>query len=159
MSDWSADVCASDLPAFGGRAFDHRLPVAPGAGEHVVHAVDRGCAGLRADHDRDLDRGVCVVGWSGHWRISRIFCGNGFGPGAGPALPWNPPRSTPMPTPLQLLLDPISLTVFAIFGALPLLEALFPARILPRVRSWRLDGITASSSAQHTSELPSLTRT
>src|SRR3546814_1072514 len=83
MSDWSADVCASDLPAFGGRAFDHRLPVAPGAGEHVVHAVDRGCAGLRADHDRDLDRGVCVVGWSGHWRISRIFCGNGFGPGAG----------------------------------------------------------------------------
>src|SRR3546814_12800163 len=48
-----------------------------------------------------------------------------------------------MPTPRQLLLDPISLTVFAIFGALLLLEALFPARILPRVRSWRLVGITA----------------
>src|SRR3546814_6567212 len=48
-----------------------------------------------------------------------------------------------MPTPLQLLLDPISLTVFAIFGALLLLEALFPARILPRVRFWRLAGITA----------------
>src|SRR3546814_5104448 len=54
-----------------------------------------------------------------------------------------PTRSTPMPTPLQLLLDPISLTVFAIFGALLLLEALFPARILPRVRFWRLAGITA----------------
>src|SRR5690606_21167342 len=54
-----------------------------------------------------------------------------------------PPRSTPMPTPLQLLLDPISLTVFAIFGGLLLLEALFPARALPRVRGWRLAGITA----------------
>ena len=48
-----------------------------------------------------------------------------------------------MPTPLQLLFDPISLTVFAIFGTLLLLEALFPARALPRVRGWRLAGITA----------------
>src|SRR3546814_8389128 len=54
-----------------------------------------------------------------------------------------PPRSTPMPTPLQLLLDPTSLTVFAIFGPLLLLEALLPAPILPRVRSWRLAGLTA----------------
>src|SRR3546814_5904057 len=61
-----------------------------------------------------------------------------------------------MPTPLQLLLDPISLTVFAIFGALLLLAALFPARILPRVRFWRLAGLT--SSEEHTSELQSLMR-
>src|SRR3546814_11052793 len=54
-----------------------------------------------------------------------------------------PPRSTPMPTPLQLLLDPISLTVFAIFGALLLLEALFPARLLPRFPFRRLACITA----------------
>src|SRR3546814_7734954 len=46
---------------------------------------------LLADHYRDLDRSDCVVGWSGHWRLSRIFCGNGFSPEAGPALPWNPP--------------------------------------------------------------------
>ena len=43
-----------------------------------------------------------------------------------------------MPTPLDLILDPISLTVFAIFGALVLWEALAPARPLPRVRGWRL---------------------
>src|SRR3546814_6074178 len=92
ISDWSSGVCSSDLqPAFGRPALDHRLPVAPGAGEHVVHAVDRGGPGLRTDHDRDLDRGACVVGWLGHWRISRVCCGNGFVPGTGPALPWNPP--------------------------------------------------------------------
>ncbi len=42
-----------------------------------------------------------------------------------------------MPTPLQILLDPVSLTVLAIYGALVLLEALFPARPLPRIRGWR----------------------
>ena len=48
-----------------------------------------------------------------------------------------------MPTPLQLLLDPVSLIVFAIFGMLMLLESLVPARNLPRVRYWRLAGMTA----------------
>jgi sterol desaturase/sphingolipid hydroxylase (fatty acid hydroxylase superfamily) len=48
-----------------------------------------------------------------------------------------------VPTPLQLLLDPISLTVFAIYGALILWEAVFPARALPRVRGWRLMGLAA----------------
>jgi len=42
-----------------------------------------------------------------------------------------------MPTPLQILLDPVSLAVLAIYGALILLEALFPARTLPKVRGWR----------------------
>jgi sterol desaturase/sphingolipid hydroxylase (fatty acid hydroxylase superfamily) len=42
-----------------------------------------------------------------------------------------------MPTPLQILMDPISLTVLAIYAALLLLEAMFPARPLPRVRGWR----------------------
>jgi sterol desaturase/sphingolipid hydroxylase (fatty acid hydroxylase superfamily) len=42
-----------------------------------------------------------------------------------------------MPTPLEILLDPVSLAVLAIYGALILLEALFPARPLPRVRGWR----------------------
>jgi sterol desaturase/sphingolipid hydroxylase (fatty acid hydroxylase superfamily) len=43
-----------------------------------------------------------------------------------------------MPTPLQILLDPISLTVLGLYAALILLEALFPARALPRVKGWRI---------------------
>ena len=42
-----------------------------------------------------------------------------------------------MPTPLQILMDPVSLTVLALYGALILIEALFPARPLPRVKGWR----------------------
>jgi len=42
-----------------------------------------------------------------------------------------------MPTPLQILLDPISLTVLGLYGVLILLEALFPARTLPRVKGWK----------------------
>ena len=48
-----------------------------------------------------------------------------------------------MPTPLQLILDPISLAVFALFSALIALEALFPARRLPPVRGWWLKGLAA----------------
>jgi sterol desaturase/sphingolipid hydroxylase (fatty acid hydroxylase superfamily) len=48
-----------------------------------------------------------------------------------------------MPTPLQLLLDPVSLTVFALFATLIILEALFPARPLVQVRGWRLRGLLA----------------
>jgi sterol desaturase/sphingolipid hydroxylase (fatty acid hydroxylase superfamily) len=50
-------------------------------------------------------------------------------------------RESVMPTPLQILLDPISLTVLGIYGALILLEALFPARPLPRIRGWRIRGL------------------
>jgi len=42
-----------------------------------------------------------------------------------------------MPTPLEILLDPVSLTVLGLYGALILLEALFPARRLPQVKGWR----------------------
>lgn len=48
-----------------------------------------------------------------------------------------------MPTPLQVLLDPVSLTVFALYGALILWESLFPARELPKSPSWRLRGLVA----------------
>lgn len=48
-----------------------------------------------------------------------------------------------MPNPLQLLLDPVSLIVFAVYGALMLCEALFPARRLPSVKYWRLAGLAA----------------
>ncbi|WP_367025936.1 sterol desaturase family protein [Methylococcus sp. ANG] len=48
-----------------------------------------------------------------------------------------------MPTPVELLLDPVSLVVFAIYGTLMLWEAVAPARPLPRVHGWRLMGLAA----------------
>jgi sterol desaturase/sphingolipid hydroxylase (fatty acid hydroxylase superfamily) len=47
-----------------------------------------------------------------------------------------------MPTPLEILLDPISLTCLALYAALMLWEALAPARSLPRVAWWPLRGLT-----------------
>ena len=43
-----------------------------------------------------------------------------------------------MPTPLEILLDPISVGVLALFGAMMLWEAIFPARELPRVAGWHV---------------------
>jgi len=48
-----------------------------------------------------------------------------------------------MPTPLELLLDPVSLTLFVMYGLLMLAEALRPARALPAVRGWRWRGLCA----------------
>jgi sterol desaturase/sphingolipid hydroxylase (fatty acid hydroxylase superfamily) len=42
-----------------------------------------------------------------------------------------------MPTPLELLFDPITLTMLSMFGALALAEHLFPGRPLPRVPGWQ----------------------
>ncbi|MDH3432184.1 MAG: sterol desaturase family protein [Gammaproteobacteria bacterium] len=41
-----------------------------------------------------------------------------------------------MPTPLEILLDPISLGVLALYAALILWEAIAPGRLLPKVRGW-----------------------
>ena len=46
-----------------------------------------------------------------------------------------------MPTPLQILLDPVSLAVLGIYVALILLEALFPARPLPAIKGWKTRGL------------------
>lgn len=46
-----------------------------------------------------------------------------------------------MPTPIELLIDPVSIGVFAIFGALSIWESLNPARRLPAVANWRLRGL------------------
>jgi sterol desaturase/sphingolipid hydroxylase (fatty acid hydroxylase superfamily) len=46
-----------------------------------------------------------------------------------------------MPTPLQLLLDPITLTMLAMFAALALAEHVFPGRALPRMPGWRARGL------------------
>ena len=48
-----------------------------------------------------------------------------------------------MPTPIDLLLDPVSLMIISIYGALMLWEAVFPGRALPRVRYWKLKGLMA----------------
>lgn len=48
-----------------------------------------------------------------------------------------------MPTPLDILVDPISLTVLGIYAALMLWEALFPGRELPKVRGWKFRGLAA----------------
>lgn len=48
-----------------------------------------------------------------------------------------------MPTPLEILLDPISLIVLAVYGGLMLWETVLPGRPLPRIRGWRLRGLAA----------------
>lgn len=48
-----------------------------------------------------------------------------------------------MPSPIDVLLDPISLTVFAIYASLMLWEQLAPARPLPAVKGWKLRGLSA----------------
>lgn len=46
-----------------------------------------------------------------------------------------------MPTPLDILLDPVSLSILGMYVVLMLWEAFFPARALPQVAYWRIKGI------------------
>ncbi|PHN01033.1 sterol desaturase family protein [Flavilitoribacter nigricans] len=48
-----------------------------------------------------------------------------------------------MPTPIEILLDPLSLTVIAMYAGLMIWESVFPARELPEVPGWKLRGLTA----------------
>ena len=48
-----------------------------------------------------------------------------------------------MPTPLEILLDPVSLVVIAIYAAFIAWEAVAPARRLPDVPRWRLVGLAS----------------
>jgi sterol desaturase/sphingolipid hydroxylase (fatty acid hydroxylase superfamily) len=48
-----------------------------------------------------------------------------------------------MPTPLEILLDPISLIILAIYAFLMLWEAIFPGRKLPEIKFWKLKGLLA----------------
>lgn len=48
-----------------------------------------------------------------------------------------------MPTPIEILLDPISLVILSVYAALMLWEAIFPGRKLPVVKYWRLKGLVA----------------
>ena len=46
-----------------------------------------------------------------------------------------------MPTPLQILLDPVSLVIIGMYLLLMTWEALLPARRLPSIRNWKIKGI------------------
>jgi sterol desaturase/sphingolipid hydroxylase (fatty acid hydroxylase superfamily) len=46
-----------------------------------------------------------------------------------------------MPSPLEILLDPISLCIIGIYGFLMIWEALFQGRKLPHVRYWKIKGV------------------
>lgn len=48
-----------------------------------------------------------------------------------------------MPSPVELLLDPISLAVIAMYAGLLTWETFFPARTLPPVKYWKLKGIVS----------------
>ena len=48
-----------------------------------------------------------------------------------------------LPTPFELIFDPISYIIFGMYGALMLWEAVLPARKLPHVKFWKLRGILA----------------
>jgi sterol desaturase/sphingolipid hydroxylase (fatty acid hydroxylase superfamily) len=48
-----------------------------------------------------------------------------------------------MPTPLEILLDPVSLSILGMYLTLMLWEAVFPARKLPQVPYWHFKGIVS----------------
>ena len=46
-----------------------------------------------------------------------------------------------MPTPLDILLDPVSLYILGLYAILIIWEAIWPARKLPFVPYWKIKGI------------------
>lgn len=48
-----------------------------------------------------------------------------------------------MPTPLEILLDPVSLYILGMYALLILWEAFFPARKLPHIPYWHVKGIVS----------------
>ena len=48
-----------------------------------------------------------------------------------------------MPSPIEILLDPVSLAVILIYGILIIWESLAPARALPAIKGWWLRGLAA----------------
>jgi len=54
-------------------------------------------------------------------------------------------QSIQLPSPLEILSDPISLIILSLYAALMIWEGLAPARELPAVRFWKLKGLTSFS--------------
>ncbi|WP_055392772.1 sterol desaturase family protein [Flagellimonas eckloniae] len=48
-----------------------------------------------------------------------------------------------LPNPWEVLIDPISLIILGMYGILMLWEAIFPARKLPKMKFWKLRGLTS----------------
>lgn len=48
-----------------------------------------------------------------------------------------------MPTPLEILLDPLSLIILCMYGMIMLWEAILPGRTLPEIKYWKIRGLTA----------------
>ena len=46
-----------------------------------------------------------------------------------------------MPTPLELLIDPVSLVILAMYASLMIWEAITPGRQLPNIRYWKIRGL------------------
>lgn len=46
-----------------------------------------------------------------------------------------------MPTPIEILLDPVSLIIIAIYAGLMIWEAVFPARQMPAIKYWKIKGL------------------
>lgn len=46
-----------------------------------------------------------------------------------------------LPSPLQILRDPVSIVVISIFVILMIAEALFPGRPLPKIKYWKIKGL------------------
>ncbi len=49
---------------------------------------------------------------------------------------------TQLPSPIEVLLDPLSITVLGFYVFLMVWESLFPARALPKIKHWKLRGLT-----------------
>jgi sterol desaturase/sphingolipid hydroxylase (fatty acid hydroxylase superfamily) len=49
----------------------------------------------------------------------------------------------PFPTPLEILMDPVSLAIIAMYAALMIWEAVAPAKQLPEIRGWKLRGLVS----------------
>jgi sterol desaturase/sphingolipid hydroxylase (fatty acid hydroxylase superfamily) len=47
-----------------------------------------------------------------------------------------------MPTPIEILTDPVSLMILALYAALMLWETFFPGRELPQIANWKLRAMT-----------------
>ena len=50
---------------------------------------------------------------------------------------------TTLPVPLEILLDPVSLTIIAMYAGLMLWEAVAPAQKLPKVKGWKMRGMVS----------------
>jgi len=50
---------------------------------------------------------------------------------------------TTLPTPLEILLDPVSLTIIALYTGLMIWEAVAPAKKLPEIRGWKFRGLAS----------------